>query len=228
MKGVNHWAVSDDRALLFDTVASELPLLDVTDTRLMEQIYKDNGSGWIKIGVVRDPVTRLLSAYLDLVHTWPSGSKGWSSPNHDPQQPHRRLRGDRWNWFDAIIKHRDMMGDNSEEKLPEAGEHRRPRTVGENEEREGSTTSGDESRSLQDATIPAVPTFKELLGLLAADIWAAPSAFKPAASLCGMEQSPFDTIIPFETLQVCKGQLEWKPRCSIPGTLQLRRMLNTR
>ena len=53
--------------MLFDPAASELSLLNVTDGPLLERIYRDNGSGWIKIGVVRDPVTRVLAAYLDHV-----------------------------------------------------------------------------------------------------------------------------------------------------------------
>ena len=72
LKGVAHWWVSNNQSLLFDAVASKLPLLDLADTRLMEDIYTSNDSGWIKIGVVRDPVTRVVSAYLDLVRSWPS------------------------------------------------------------------------------------------------------------------------------------------------------------
>ncbi|CAM9555173.1 unnamed protein product [Ectocarpus sp. 12 AP-2014] len=70
IQGVPHWSVSNNRSLLFDREASELELLDTTDGQLMKEIYSDNGSGWIKIGVVRDPVTRLLSSYLDLVDAW--------------------------------------------------------------------------------------------------------------------------------------------------------------
>ncbi len=72
-QGVPHWNVANDRSLLFDRAASELELLDVTDADLMKSIYHDNGSGWITIGVVRDPVTRMLSAYLDIVQTWRAG-----------------------------------------------------------------------------------------------------------------------------------------------------------
>lgn len=57
--------MSNNRTLLFDPAASGLPLLDLTDGPLLEKIYRRNGSGWIKLGVIRDPVTRLLSAYLD-------------------------------------------------------------------------------------------------------------------------------------------------------------------
>ena len=65
--------MADDWSQLFDPAASELELLDFADGPLMENIYSDNGSGWIKIAVVRDPVTRLLSAYLDIVRTWRAG-----------------------------------------------------------------------------------------------------------------------------------------------------------
>ncbi len=51
--------------MLFDPTASGLSLLDLTDGPLLEKIFRRNGSGWIKVGVVRDPVTRILSAYLD-------------------------------------------------------------------------------------------------------------------------------------------------------------------
>ena len=68
-KRVKHWSVSNIHSLLFDSVDSKLPLLDLTDKELMEAIYKDNNSGWITVGVVRDPVTRLLSC---LLYTSPS------------------------------------------------------------------------------------------------------------------------------------------------------------
>lgn len=177
---------------------SKLPLLDLTDKRLLEKIYRDNGSGWIKIAVVRDPVTRLLSAYLDLVRTWPSGYK--ESKSHDPglQQPHRGLwTDDDWEWFDAITKHRGLAEDEVENQQHEAGEHQEP------------SMWGDRSRRLQDSAIQAAPTFEELLDILEEHLMAAPSALRPAASLCGMELSPFDTIIPFETLQVCIASLQY-------------------
>lgn len=63
---MDHWAVADDQEKLFDPVASGLILLDLSDMALMGEIYAENGAGWVKIAVVRDPVTRLLSAYLDL------------------------------------------------------------------------------------------------------------------------------------------------------------------
>ena len=209
-KGVKHWSVSNIHSLLFDSVDSKLPLLDLTDKALMEAIYKDNNSGWIKVGVVRDPVTRLLSAYLDLVRTWSSRSTR-SSNYHDPQRPHRGLWvDDEWEWFDAITRHRGLAGNEVAQQQPEVWEHQNPLTWGENREGKGGEESGNRSRGLQDPPVPTVPTFEELLELLEGRPWAAPSAFRPAASLCGMGLSPFDTIIPFETLQVCIECLQYR------------------
>lgn len=56
----------DDRERLFDPASCGLDLLDVSRQTLVDQIYSETGSGWIKIAVVRDLVTRLLSAYLHL------------------------------------------------------------------------------------------------------------------------------------------------------------------
>ena len=172
---------------------------------MMEEIFEDNDSGWIKIGVVRDPVTRILSAYLDLVRNWPSESTGSSPDDHGPQPPHRRLRdGDNLELFDAIRKHRSMTKNFAEQEPPEKTTNQIQRTLGE--EGEGKVLRGrrEMPRSPHYAAVPTVPTFEELVDLLVADEWAAPSAFRPSASLCGMCQSPFDTVIPFETLQVCK------------------------
>lgn len=59
--------MANDRSLLFDPKHSGLPLLDMSKADLMKAIYSEVASRWIKVTVVRDPVTRLLSAYLDLV-----------------------------------------------------------------------------------------------------------------------------------------------------------------
>ncbi|CAM9969291.1 unnamed protein product, partial [Laminaria digitata] len=217
MKGVDHWSVSNYQSLLFDSAGSELPLLDLTDKRLMEAIYKDNGSGWIKIGVVRDPVTRLLSAYLDLVRSWPSISTGSTSHPDDPNQPHRELRvGDDWEWFDAITRHRGLAGDEVEQQQqPEVGEHQIPRTW-DGDGKEGDARKiGDELRRVQNEAVPTLPTFEELVDILEESPWQAPSAFRPAASLCGIALSPFDSIIPFETLQ----QSSTKVLKSLPGDI---------
>ena len=199
--------MSNDQSLLFDPVASELPLLDLADTRLMEDIYKDNDSGWIKIGVVRDPVTRLLSAYLDVVYAWVSTR--WSALDHDQRQRRRGLRvPDDWGWFDVIKRHGGLKEDGANQELPNTNDSRIPQNLGEGSEREGPSTSGDALPGMQGGAVPPVPTFEELLDLLAVDLWAAPSAFRPAASLCGMWKSPFDTIIPFESLQVGMERLD--------------------
>lgn len=48
-----------------------------------------------------------------------------------------------------------------------------------------------------------IPTLSEVLDALKDEPWKAPTAFRSAASLCGQLDSPFDSIIPFERLQVC-------------------------
>lgn len=193
-----------DQSLLFDSVDSNLHLLDVDDKHLMEEIYRDNGSGWIKIGVVRDPVTRLLSAYLDLVRTWPARSKIASSHDHGSQKPHRQLwTDDSGEWFDAVARHRDLAGNECEQQQARADQQHNPRERWSGDRAWGGSRKGDEGpRRLQDEAVPTVPTFEELLYMLEDRLFTAPSAFRPAASLCGMGLSPFDTIIPFETLQV--------------------------
>ena len=110
---------------------------------------------------------------------------------------------DDWEWFDAIRRHRGLDGNEAEQEQTESGDARKSQTLGEDGEEGRLRGSGNGPRGLQDGPVPsAVPTFEEMLGLLTTNLWAAPSAFRPAASLCGMWHSPFDTIIPFETLQV--------------------------
>lgn len=48
-----------------------------------------------------------------------------------------------------------------------------------------------------------IPTFAEVVDALTDDPWKAPAAFRPLASLCGQQNSPFDSVIPFERLEVC-------------------------
>ena len=80
--------MADDWSLLFDPAASELELLNVTDSALMTEAYRENGSGWIKIAVVRDPVTRVLSAYLDFVRAWRAGVQNQEAPSESaPSSP---------------------------------------------------------------------------------------------------------------------------------------------
>lgn len=94
-QGVDHWAVAGNRTLLFDPVASELPLLDVANGHIMSSIYKDNYNGWIKIGVVRDPVTRLLASYFDYVQ--------------ESRREGRRLLGENQGLVDGVTEQADKM-----------------------------------------------------------------------------------------------------------------------
>lgn len=151
---MEHWAAFDNVSLLRDPEVSGLPLLNVSDGELMTNIFADNGSGWIKIGVVRDPVTRLLSAYLDLV----------------------RSRGAR---------------SRTSELMHGGGGERRWRQE-----------EGAEARFDDDDNRGVALAFKEFLDTLETNVSRSPPAFRPMSSLCGMEWSPFDTIVPFETLQV--------------------------
>ena len=122
-QGVENWSVSDRQPLLFDPAASELVLLDLSDEVLLRKIYSDNGSGWIKIAVVRDPVTRMVSAYLDYL------------------------------------------------------------------------------RLLSSENVRLVPTFADVVEYLQHGGHTS-LAFRPASNTCGAQHSPFDIVIPFETLQV--------------------------
>ena len=164
----------------------------------------------IKIGAVRDPVTRVLSAYLDLIRAWPSGATRWLSLDNDRRENYRGLRiGDDWELFNAIRRLRGSKEEGERERQPEAGKHEDVRAWGNGDEEGRPRGRGNALRGWQDTAVPTVPTFEELLDLLVAYLWAVPSAFRPAASLCGTWKSPFDTIIPFETLQVCVRQLEY-------------------
>lgn len=177
---MEHWRISDDYSLLFDPVASELPILDTSDETLMTAIYKDVYSGWITIGVVRDPITRLLSLYFNLL---------------------RRIRGQNneisrseWEW----IK-RAKINPSEQKENAQNGEQNGGRRV--------DAVQRLAVKNEYYKTIPedpaGVPTFTEVVELLAKNVWDAPPAFRPMSTMCGMAQSPFDTFIPFETLQVC-------------------------
>lgn len=48
-----------------------------------------------------------------------------------------------------------------------------------------------------------IPTFAEVVDALKVNPWKAPAAFRPLVTLCGHQHSPFDSVIPFERLQVC-------------------------
>lgn len=229
-KGVDHWAAFGDHALLFHPQKSELPLLDVSDGDLMAKIYKDNGSGWIKIAVVRDPVTRLLSAYLDFVLARRAGKSSDDNDHHDRQR-HRSLlaENEELAWLDGVGKHRQQQGEEFKEKEDNlviygegTGEGARR---GEGQEKAGADVdSGGVSRKVTEEPpldeeagegnraravaergthSVVVPTFPELVDILTRAMSIAPVAFKPMSGMCGIGQSPFDTVIPFETLQVC-------------------------
>eukprot|EP00904_Undaria_pinnatifida_P002354 jgi/Undpi1/12119/HiC_scaffold_5.g01795.m1 len=201
IKGVDHWQVSNVPSLLFDVVESKLPVLDLSNAPLMNKIYKDNGSGWIKIGVVRDPVTRLLSAYLDLVQTWQNIENKSPTDIYGQHQPHRGLSiADTLEWFDIIRRHRDLKGDETKQHIESRGkEHIISRSLVKDNDDRGE--SDEASRRLQEAAGRKIPTFKELLDVLDVHLWKAPLAFRPVSGQCGMGLSSFDTIIPFETLQ---------------------------
>lgn len=70
-----------------------------------------------------------------------------------------------------------------------------------------------------------LPTFLDLVEALENSMPIAPPAFRPISSLCGMRHSPFDSVIPFETLQVRRNSsictvAAWSP-LALVGTLQL-------
>lgn len=205
--------MSDNTSLLFDPASSALPLLNVSDGDLMEKIYADNGSGWIKVGIVRDPVTRFLSAYLDLVCSGGSDSAWFQStqllrPNNSSISSSSNNNGE----TRRRLSHEDTQDEERVRRLQHKyiegsrGDHMR--RVGRNtlEER---NKMADAERIDKDATgreggghHVVVPTLEEVVNALETSLSKPPVAFRPMSSLCGMQQSPFDTIIPFETLQV--------------------------
>lgn len=261
MKGSENWAASYVPSLLLDPATSGLPLLDVSDGDLMKKIYAENGSGWVKVGVVRDPITRLLSAYLDLVRgggadsSWyssalpvPSENKKNDSNNdrrsrrflHEAGQDMARHDGGREGWRPRwrLQRHRGVGGfgdgkEEAEKKEPDEQVETQGEAEGEREERgdETGATTGDREdekrggardsqggrddsadgarldnhaeggwRAGSDAKV--IPTFEELVDALDTSVSKPPAAFRPMSTLCGMKASSFDTIVPFETLQV--------------------------
>lgn len=157
---MNTWARYHERALLFDPVASDLPLLNVSNESLMRDIYVDNNGGWITIGVVRDPVTRLLSLYFDFV-----ANEMGKTDN---------------------ISLAESMSENVENGWLRV------------EERTGSAAP---------RLYNSIPSLADVVDILVRNMSNAPSAFHPMSSMCGMRHSPFDVLIPFETLQVCEKRL---------------------
>lgn len=153
--------VPDDYHLLFHPIEPELPLLHVTNTELMRAIYRDNNGSWVKFATVPDPVTRLVSAYLDFVYALDPSLH--SSKYHDWQQ---REGGDLdyINWFNSMYSGKRAQG---------------------------SQTAG-----------AIIPTFTDFIDALEKNMSSAPSAFRSVASLCGIQHSTFETVIPFETVKV--------------------------
>ncbi|CAN0189359.1 unnamed protein product [Ascophyllum nodosum] len=211
MKGVEHWAVSNDPELLFDPAASELSLLDVTNASLMNSIYKDNDGGWIKIGVVRDPVTRLVSSYLGYFHLA-------ESTRSSPDGGRRGLRNEDLKWFEGVSSLRGfrlLRRRGAEEEVMqqeivtrdvrERSAHRRGSDARDLLEKRNTTLrfKKDPRGSLVAKGIvrSIVPTFSDLVEGLEASMASAPTAFRPISTLCGMMMSPFDSVIPFENLQ---------------------------
>lgn len=119
----------------------------------MKEIYRDNGSGWIKISAVRDPVTRLLSAYLDLAREWRAA--GW------------------------------MCTSSYGDSIPN-----------------GFLGALQTITCLRDKEVPTIPTLVDVVEVLGTHMWSSPTAFHPMSSLCGAQFSLFDSIVPFEDLQV--------------------------
>lgn len=160
-KGVWHWAISNYQQLLFDPIASELPLLDVNNAELLRAIYKDSNSDWIKIGITRDPVTRLLSSYLDIND---AHSRPLYAPDSQDWGRWKGIRREELEWLNGI-----------------------------------DTTNEDEDVGTMEAFNL---TFTGLISALEKNMSYAPPAFRPISSLCGIQHTSFETIIPFETLQV--------------------------
>ena len=209
---MEHWTVSNDPGLLFDPAASELSLLNVTDASLMHSIYKDNGGGWIKIGVVRDPITRLVSSYLDYLHVA-------ESTRSAPDGGRRGLHDKDLEWFEGVSnlkRFRPLRRRGAEEEVMqqeiamrderETRVHRGGGEVRGLLEKRNTTLHFEKgagrSLAVTEISRSIVPTFSDLVEALEASMANAPTAFRPISRLCGMIMSPFDTVIPFETLQV--------------------------
>lgn len=183
---MHDWWSVDDHSALFDPVASGLPLVNTSSSSnlpLLHDIYTDVRSGWVKIAVVRDPVTRLLSAYLDLARM---------------REIHvvMKQRGELKQQGDA---HKDRKGDENGERVHHFSRwslFASKSTGGEDEEQEQDLEEGNEGG------VELLETFEEFVKRLERSMSSAPSAFRPWSSLCGLKHAEFESIIPFETLQV--------------------------
>lgn len=228
-QGLEHWGGYNDSALLFDPVASGLALLDLEDVSTMTKIYRENRSGWIKIGIVRDPVTRILSSYFDLVQNAQRKAAAVEAaetaetatsppPDHDRRHRHRRLREghrnwlqDSWRWLRQWGREgyggkvESAGGVNARQKGQEDGVGGRLKSEQSDPARrlvsEEPAEAEAEAEGEQSAAV-VIPTFEEVVDGLMTKMAHASPKFRPVSSLCGMRYSPFDTIIPFESLQV--------------------------
>lgn len=86
---------------------------------------------------------------------------------------------------------------------PHSGAARR--LAGEERTQDSADIAGDADEELFGGDKIHIPTFAEVVDALKANPWEAPTAFRPSVSLCGQLHSPFDSVIPFERLQVCGG-----------------------
>lgn len=232
-QGLDHWNSANYYSLLFDPTASGITLLDKDDEELLKQIFWANWPGWIKIAVVRDPITRLLSAYLDLARTRES--------NANIQPPRgRRLEETRGAREDSsmepasenalLSKIRLRGGQSSDTVSGCLGQ----RTEGCNEDEDALVGGYDEdglgvqgTASLQGKRMlggdgvhtqwkkqeshttifdehehgPMMP-FGDFVEALKRQMQQAPPAFRPLSSMCGLRHAEYDSIIPFEKLQV--------------------------
>lgn len=192
LQEVEHWAQTNDRLLLFDPVKSELPLLDVFNAALMTDIYKSKHSGWITIGVVRDPVTRLLSLYIHFVRTI---DRQW---------------GEMYSSIDQA-QCQEKKAEKQETQIT-TGEIQRASNIPREdlgiakrctEARDKAKLGVDSDQYTEKTRMPPkIPTIAEILDRLAENRSSLPPAFRPISTMCGMSKSPFDVLIPFETLQV--------------------------
>lgn len=77
------------------------------------------------------------------------------------------------------------------------------RLAGEEIVQDSAAVAGNAGTEVPGGDADHIPTLAEVVDALKDVPWKAPTAFRPLVSLCGQMHSPFDSIIPFERLQVC-------------------------